>query len=45
MQLHEVLQSGNDFCESLQNHAEKVRAQFDRARTIAELVLVASRLK
>jgi hypothetical protein len=45
MQLHEVLQSDNDFCESLPNPAEEIRAQFDRARTMAELVDVASRLK
>ena len=45
MQLHEVLQSDNEFCESLPNPAEEIRAQFDRARTIAELVDVAHRLK
>ena len=45
MQLHEVLQTGNDFCESLPKSAEEIRAQFDRARTIAELVDVVNRLR
>ena len=41
-QLHEVLRSG-EFCESLKSSAAEVRAQFDRVRTTAELVDVASR--
>ena len=44
-QLHEVLQSDNEFCESLKSSAAEVRAQFGRARTIAELVDVARRLE
>ena len=45
MHLHDVLQSDNDFCESLPNPADEIRTQFDRARSIAELVAIASRLE
>ena len=44
-QLHEVLRDDNEFCESLKSSAAEVRAQFGRARTIAELMDVASRLE
>jgi hypothetical protein len=43
--LHEVLRSDNDFCDGLRSSAAEVWAQCGRARTIAELVDVASRLE
>jgi hypothetical protein len=43
-QLSEVLRSDNEFCDSLKNPAADIRAKFDSARTIADLLAVASRL-
>ena len=45
IRLGEVLRSGNEFCEHLKAPAAQIRAQFERARTTADLVAVASRLE
>ena len=45
VRLQEVLHSDNEFCEHLKTPAAEILAQFADARTIADLIAVASRLK
>ena len=43
--LSEVLRSDNDFCDDLKTPAAEIWARFERARTTADLVAVASGLE